>query len=338
MNVQKILNVFQIIKNYQEIVELYQLEKYVKKNNNKLINKSIESNESINNNIENDIENESSIDIRQNSLKKMIIYKSKIISRIELSVELLYNIFFKEKGKKRNINLFFNLIFELVKGGAKIKELYSLKNIGIPFYVEEDIFYNEFLGIDKTKYINNIINSKDINNVIIPIQGNLFLPIKGQNINNKYKNKFINDIINKDDKNINIFEPKYINKIHFVGEILYLLRPIIYLTLLSIFKNNKIIPLIINIVLDIVIYFTRIDINRNNFKNYGLNFLTQKIHYLEMNFRNKHFFIYLFREPIFSFIIIPLIKKIFNIIYLPNFIVKVILDIIENFSNYSYIA
>ena len=331
MSVPKILNVFQIIKNYQEIVDLYQLDKYLKKNNNKLINES-------NENIDNNINNEKAIDIKKINLKKMIIYKSKIISKIELSVELLYNIFFKEKGKKINITLFFNLIFELFKAGVKIKELYSLKDIGIPFYVDENIFYKDYLGIDKAKYINNIINSKDINNVIIPIHGNLFLPIKDKRNNNKYKNKFINEILIQDDNNKNICESKYINKIHFVGEILYILRPIIYLTLLSIFKNNKIIPLIINIVLDIVIYFSRIDINRNNFRNFGFNFLIQKVHYLEMKFRNKQFFIYLFREPIFSFIVIPLIKKILNILYLPNFIVEVVLDIMENFTKYSYIA
>ena len=331
MSVPKILNVFQIIKNYQEIVDLYQLDKYLKKNNNKLINES-------NENIDNNINNEKAIDIKKINLKKMIIYKSKIISKIELSVELLYNIFFKEKGKKTNMTLFFNLIFELFKAGVKIKELYSLQNNGIPFYVDEDIFYRDYLGIDKAKYINNIINSKDINNVIVPIQGNLFLPLKDKINNNKSKNKFINEILIQDDNNKNISDSKYIKKIHFVGEILYILRPIIYLTLLSLFQNNKIIPLIINIVLDIVIYFSRIDINRNNFRNFGFNFLIQKIHYLEMKFRNKHFFIYLFREPIFSFVVIPLIKKILNILYLPNFVVNVVLDIMENFSNYSYIA
>ena len=333
------LNIFQIIKNYQEIVDLYKLDKFVKINTNRIINESSEI-------INNEIKNNNNIDIRQNSLKKIIIYKSKIISRIELSIELLYNIFFKEKeeGKKNNINIFFNFIFELIKSGVKIKELYSLKNIGIPFYVDEDIFYNDFLGIDKINYNDNIININqnninginDINSAILPIQGNLFLPIKDKINNNSYKNKFINDIIIQNNKNI--YDIKYINKVHYVGEILYLLRPVIYLTLLAIFKDNKIIPLIINLVLDIVIYFSRIEINRNNFKNYGLNFLTQKIHYLEIKFRNKNFFVYLFREPIFSFIIIPLINKIFNILHMPNFIVKIILDIMENFSNYTYIA
>ena len=226
----------------------------------------------------------------------------------------------------------------MIKCGARIKELYSLRSIGIPFYVNEDIFYNDFLGIDKNKYIDNIINNNDINNIIVPVQGNLFLPIKDKINNNKYKNKFIDSIINQEEENIKSNNSQYINKIHLVGEILYLLRPVIYLTLLAMFRNNKLIPLIINIVLDIVIYFSRIEINKNNFKNYAFDFLIQKIHFLEMQFRNKNFFIYLFREPIFSFIILPLIKKIFIILNIPNFIVEVILDIMENFSNYSYIA
>ena len=333
MNVQKILNVYQIIKNYQEIVGLYKLDKFIKDNSNKLINHSNEiSIEKIKN------ENNNNLVLKNNSINKMIVYKSKIISKLELSIELLYNIFFFEEGKKRNKKIFFNLIFELFKCGAKIKELNSLQNIGISFYLDEDIFYNDFLGIDKNKFIDNIANTKNINNIILPIHGNLFLPIKEEIKNKKYKNKFINDIINTECQNKIIYNKNYINRINYVGEILYLLRPIIYLTLLTIFKENKIIPLIINIILDIVIYFSRFEINRNNYKNYGFNFLIQKIHFLEMKYRNKNFFVYIFREPIFSFIIIPLMTKIFKILHLPNFLVKIIIDILDNFSNYSYIA
>jgi len=271
----------------------------------------------------------------------MIIYRSKVVSKMELSIELLYNIFFKKKGKKGNINIFYNIILELIKAGFKIKEFHSLSKIGIPFYVDEDIFYNEFLGIDKSKYVDSIINnnSNDLDNVIFPIQGNLFLPIHEKINNNSYKNNFINDIINQDNQHQNMLNNiNYINKVYYVGEILYLLRPIIYLTLLSIFRNNKIIPLIINIIIDIVIYFSRMKISQNNFKNFGLTFLSQKIHYLEMKFRNKHFFVYIFREPIFSYIIIPLITKTFQILHIPNFIVNIVLDIMENFSNISFIA
>ena len=329
MNFQKILNVLQLIKNYQEIVDSYRLEKYLKSNQEYINND--------NNQIDN-IENSNNI-IKKRPNKKLIIYKSKIVHKIELSIELLYNIFFKdEHNKGLDKNIFFNFVFELIKCGLKIKELNSLNEIGIPFYVDEKIFYNDFLGIDKDKYINDIITSNydnNINNMILPIQGNLFLPIKEKINNNKYKNKFINDLISENNEEVGIIRKH--NK-YYIGEIIYLLRPAIYITLLIIFKDNKIIALIINIILDIVIYFSRMEINKNNFKNYKFNFLVQKIHCLEMKFRNKNFFIYLFREPFFSFIILPSIQKIFNILHIPNFIIQIILDIMENFSNYSYIA
>ena len=305
MNFQKILNVLQLIKNYQEIVDVYRFEKYYKTKY-----------KSINNDINN----------------KMIIYKSQMIHKFELSIELLYNIFYKNgKNKGLDKNIFFNLIFEIIKSGFKIKELNSLNEIGIPFYIEENIFYNEFLGIEKNKYINSLTNS---DNIILPFQGNLFLPIKEKINNTKYKNKFIDELIleNKEEKMISKIN------IYYIGEILYLIRPIIYISLLIIFNDNKIIPFIINIVMDIVIYFSRIEINKENYKNFGINFLTQKIHFLEMHFRNKNYFVYLFREPLFSYIIMPLTQKIFNFLPIPKFIVNIIMNILENFSSFTYIA
>ena len=323
MNIQKILNVFQLIKNYQEIVEIYRLEKYYKtyyKN--------------INNNI-----NEENIKVNTNANKKMIIYKSKVVHKIELSIELLYNIFCKkEKNKGLEKNIFFNMIFELIKCGLKIKEFNSLKEIGIPFYLDENIFYKDFLGINKNDYINSIINSENSNNsnnIILPIEGNLFLPIKNKVNNTKYKNKFIAELIEENKNNNNMIK---INNKYYIGEILYLLRPVIYITLLIMFKENKIIPLIINIIIDIVIYFSRIEINKENYKQFRFNFLIQKVHFLEMQFRNKNFFIYIFREPIFSYLILPLTKNVFSFLPIPKFILNIIMNILENFSSYTYIA
>ena len=329
MSFQKILNVLQLIKNYQEIIDIYRLEKYYK-TKYKYINI---------NNQKGLKENNNNIILLQPNNQKMIIYKSKIVHKIELSIELLYNIFFKsEKNKDLGKNIFFNFIFELIKCGLKIKEMNSLNKIGIPFYIEENLFYNEFLGISKDKCIDNIINSdinNDINNTILPVQGNLFLPIKEKINNNKYKNLFSNNLILEIKKENKLIK---INKKYCIGEIIYLLRPVIYITLLIIFKDNKIIPLIINIILDIIIYFSRLEINKDNYKKFKLNFLLQKINYLEMKFRNKHFFAYIFREPIFSYIIIPLTEKIFNILPIPNFIVRIIMNILDNYSSYTYIA
>ena len=80
------------------------------------------------------------------------------------------------------------------------------------------------------------------------------------------------------------------------------------------------------------------EINKENYKNFKLNFLTQKIHFLEMKFRNKNYFVYLFREPIFSYIIMPLTQKILNFLPIPEFITNIIMNILDNFSSFSYIA
>ena len=320
MNFQKILNLIQLIKNYQEIVDNYRLEKYYKsKYTNNINEENIVNNTSIN--------------------KKMIIFRAKIIHKMELSIESIYNIFYKrEKNKGLEKNIFFNLIFELIKFGFKIKELNSLNEIGIPFYIEENIFYHDFLGIDKNLYINSIINSDKINNTIIPIQGNLFLPIKEKINNTKYKNKFIEEMkMENNDGNNFLVKINKKNK-YYIGEIIYLIRPVIYITLLILFKDNKIIPLIINIIMDIVIFFSRMEINKENYKNFRMNFLTQKIHFLEMKFRNKNYFVYLFREPIFSFITMPLTQKILNFLPIPQFIVNIIMNILKNFSSFTYIA
>ncbi len=224
--------------------------------------------------------------------------------------------------------------------------------MNIPFYTDEDNFFFFFLGIDKEKYISNLLNNEEKNlnskNFILPYKGNLYIPLNNNERNNNnnlidssYKNKFLTEILNDEENQSLIIDGKdkiKISKIHFIGEVLYLLRPAIYLSLIAVFNNNKIIPLIINICLDILIYLARMEINSNNFMEYGMSFLVQKLHYYEMKFRNKNFLVYIFREPIFSGFIKPLLIKILNVIFLPEFIKNIIIELLDYYSNYVFIA
>lgn len=373
MNVKNLMNLYTITINLKEISNFYKLDKFYRINssNNKTKKKDSKKNINKENNINNnkeisEIEHEPEIDIinKNNIMKKFIVYKSNIITKIELSIEILYNFYIQINNKKTNYNqkfknmkqnknsiikdkLFFNLIFELIKSGVKIKEFYSLYKINIPFYTEEENFYTYYLGINKEKYISNIIHNENINNYILPYRGNLFIPINNNDlnsntnlINSSYRNKFLSELL-EEEENQRILDNKKklkISRLHFLGEILYLLRPAIYLSLLSIFRENTIIPLIINIVIDILIYLSRMEITQENFKEYGINFLVQKLNFYEMRLRNKKFFLYFLREPIFSSFIKPLVVKIFDIIFLPKFIKNSILSLLEYYTNYSYIA
>ena len=336
MNINKILSVNSIIKYYQEINTIYKLDKHLK-----LKFSSNDLKQSLNNT--NDINNKLNIN-NTNLTSKMIIYKSKIISNIQFTLEEIYNLFFSPKffrNNKNKYNLFFNIVFELLKSGVKIKEFYSLCKINIPFHVNEKIFYEDYLGIDKEKYMQQILNNPNIennNNIILPFQGNLFIPINNEIPNITYKNKFMKNLLNENNKLI-FKNEKY--KIHFLGELLYLIRPVIYLTLLAMFKDNETIPLLINILIDIVIYLSRLEINtqkNKDDKKVRLNFLLQKVHYLEMKMRNKNYFMYLFREPIYSSFFRPLINNVLKILHLPICIMEFIFSFLDKYINYCYIA
>ena len=97
MSLKSFINVFQIIQNYHEIMRLYQLDKYIKTNSNKVNIK--EQNDSINDIEKNENQNIENNNLQLNTYKKIIAYKSQMISKIEISMELIYNLFFREKGK-----------------------------------------------------------------------------------------------------------------------------------------------------------------------------------------------------------------------------------------------
>ena len=333
MNINKILSAYSIIKYYQEINTIYKLDKHIKL---KFSSNDLKRSLNNSNNINNKVSDNTSL------INKTIIYKSKIISNIQFTLEELYNIFFSQKNfERKKYNLFFNIVFELLKSGVKIKEFYSLCKINIPFYISEKIFYENYLGIDKEKYIQQILNNSNVenSNIILPFQGNLFIPINSEIPKITYKNKFMKNLLNDNNNKIIFNNEKY--KIHFFGELLYLIRPVIYLTLLAMFKDNEIIPLLINMLIDVVIYFSRLEINveRNNEnKKVRLNFLLQKVHYLEMKTRNKNYFMYLFREPIYTSFFRPLVGNILKLLHLPICIMEFIFSFLDKYINYCYIA
>jgi hypothetical protein len=101
----------------------------------------------------------------------------------------------------------------------------------------------------------------------------------------------------------------YLIKLENFVEILYILRPLIYLSLMIIFGKKSLIPLIINIVMDIII----LKIKRKEKK-----FMEQKVYTFENAYRFGQLGVYLLREPIFSLITLPFLRKILRILRLSN--------------------
>ena len=120
----------------------------------------------------------------------------------------------------------------------------------------------------------------------------------------------------------------YIGKKINLIEILYILRPMIYLSLMIIFKKKSFAPLIINIIMDLIIL---------KFERREKNFENQRAYFYEYTYRLGRLSIYLLREPIFSFLTKPFVRKLMKILRLPSFITNIIMLLLSYYTNIYYI-
>ena len=95
------------------------------------------------------------------------------------------------------------------------------------------------------------------------------------------------------------------------------------------FKENKIPPLLISLIID-YLYLDR------NVGNKG-NFSKQKIYHYEYAFRIRKLIFYLVREPIISYVTVPLMRKILQFIRMPEIVIKIAELILRYFTKYYYI-
>ena len=276
-------------------------------------------------------------------LNKIIIYNSEIITNIQLSIELLFRLYYKliNSKLKENKILFSLIITELIKIGFKFEEFENLKKLNYNFYIDKKVFYENVLEIDENDlFTMNNININEINYdlSIKPKKGNFFYPLKNnsklnkllnnnEQINKNEKNKKIQNFLKSKEKLKNII--KQLDK-KYLSEILYIFRPFIYLNLKIRFYNKPLIPFLINILLDCIIFFWKKDYLKN------LNFTQQKAYHFEKIYRKINLILYFFREPIYSNIIYPILLNIFSLLHLPNLIQEIINDFLEYFTYFSY--
>lgn len=100
---------------------------------------------------------------------------------------------------------------------------------------------------------------------------------------------------------------------------------------MTMFKRKSFIPLLINIVIDIII------LRFKNKTDGNVNFEHQKIFSSEYMHRLGRMTIYLLREPIFSLITKPFIKKLLKILRIPKFIADLVMVLLSYYTNIYFI-
>lgn len=115
----------------------------------------------------------------------------------------------------------------------------------------------------------------------------------------------------------------------FYVEFLYVLRPVVYFSLMIKLGKNSFIPLLVNVVMDLVV----LKINKRT----NEKFMQQKIYSSEYSYRYGRLAIYLLREPIFSMITKPAIEKILKLFRFSERITNFLINILNYFTKFYYV-
>ena len=94
---------------------------------------------------------------KSKSNNKFLIHYSELIEKIELSVEMIYEIIYTQKNVKIfEKKKFVLILLEIIRFLFKFKELKSLSKIGFNFYVEKNIYLEEVIETTDVEYLTRL--------------------------------------------------------------------------------------------------------------------------------------------------------------------------------------
>lgn len=261
------------------------------------------------------------------SNKGLMIYNSELVQNMQVSVEMFYKFFISNKiiSKNDNKTLFMLLIFELIKSGFKFKEFFNFNNIGYPFYINKSVFYDKILEVSEEDYFNYLSNNEiDKNLSIYPKKGTIFIPVNS-NVNIPIPSKINHSnflLITKNTTNL---------KMEQIGEIFYIIKPIVYMTLYAAYRDNPMISLVVNAIMDFIIFIFKM--NKKAF-----SFSVKKAYHYEFVFRKIRLMNYFIREPIYEKYTKPILLQIFNFIKFPTFLINIFFEVINYYKYLTFIS
>jgi hypothetical protein len=124
------------------------------------------------------------------------------------------------------------------------------------------------------------------------------------------------------------FFKMYVGKRINLIELLYILRPLIYLSTLIAFNKKSFAPLIINLIMDFIIL--KVERKEKSFEG-------QRAYFCEYSYRIGRLAVYLLRDPIYSFLTKPFVRKLMKILRLPTFITNIVMLLLSYYTNLYFI-
>lgn len=171
--------------------------------------------------------------------------------------------------------------------------------------------------------MNNFLSIKpNKSNIFIPISNTCLIDIPPQL--EKYASKK-DSLINNKVKSSSVF----IWNRNLIAEMLYLIRPGVYVVLLFSFKDTPYVSLIASALIDGIILLTQK-------YNQMTTFSTKRVYAHEKEHRVIRLFFYLMREPIYTKITLKVIYKITSV--LPSFMQSFLIDLFVYYKKIYFIA
>ncbi len=295
------------------------------------------------------------------NLEGSIPYLSKLLGKIQLSVEIAMNLLMQDKEVCWKYKRIIITIIEILITFFKFREYQLLYSKDIKFYLSSDIYFSEVLMSNEENFNKKLLESKDENtklshsNTLLTLQNdksthlfnntnpnlNISIPQKILSFiksDTNLRNKIISTNINSNsitniDHSINnskkerlgllLFILKLIREKDSMKEVLYLVKPLIYLLSLLKFNRDSSIPFIINIVFDYIIRTEKTSKLEGTF--------TQKYLFnLEQLRRSGKYMIYLLRNPVLYYITKPFIVKLLSFLRFSDSLIISITEFMEN--------
>lgn len=266
---------------------------------------------------------ENSILAKNKHLPKKMVYNSDNVKNIQITIDVLYDIF--NTNQKRHYK--YLVLLETIRLFFRTYEMKNMISYGFPIYISKDSFFNHVVYMDENDYMQNLslASKSNMHLSVKPKKSFVYIPVPKDSKIEMFEGFSENSFDCQEEKGRYSFSFKNL------GEIFFLLKPVIYITLYVKFKDKPVISFIISVLFDLISFCFNL-LSKNTV------FSIKSIFNYEMSFRKGKLFLYVLREPFYTKVTEKLLKKIFRFLPLPNFILTFIMELIYYYKHVSFLT
>lgn len=266
-------------------------------------------------------------------------YLSDSLGKLQLSVEMIYDVLYSSELKKSEIFKKKKLLLfalQLVVSFFKLKELKQLKSLDFGFYVEKPIFNGFILSQTDDEIFEKLgsqfeDNELDIRNnkslKLFKLIGKEKVTIPERVLELVRRNP--HGVGRRDTRETLVgFLLGCVRNLDGIVEVLYLLKPVVYMFLLLLLEQKSMKPIVFMLLVDLLVIVL--------YRRKEGRFSNQMVYNLERKYRLNSLYVYFMRQPIFALVTKPFIIRMLGFFRMPESVVNVVVMVLEYYTYLHY--